>query len=65
MALMRLGEPVGMKEDMAICEHRWRYYVNLASKAVRVRVCERCGRRALVPTHLEPLPRKRREAISA
>ena len=40
------------------CEHRWRYFVNLQSKAVRVRECEHCGKRAIIPTNLEPLPRR-------
>ncbi len=44
------------------CEHRWRYFVNLQSKAVRVRECEHCGKRAIVPTNLEPLPRQKLSA---
>jgi hypothetical protein len=48
-----------MKEHESICEHRWRYFVNVQSKAVRIRVCERCDRRAVVPTVIEPLAARR------
>ena len=37
-----------MKQQSDPCEHRWRYYVNLESRAVRLRQCERCQRRAIV-----------------
>ncbi len=47
-----------MQTPSAACEHRWRYYVNLASKAVRVRECMNCHRRAIIPTRLDPLPRQ-------
>ncbi|MEO9256527.1 MAG: hypothetical protein ABI305_13390 [Tepidiformaceae bacterium] len=47
-----------MEQHISRCEHRWRYFVNLESRAVRVRECERCKRRSLIPTHLEPLPRR-------
>jgi hypothetical protein len=47
-----------MEIKQATCEHRWRYFVHLESRAVRVRECERCGRRGVVPTQLSPLPRK-------
>lgn len=40
------------------CEHRWRYFVHVASRAVRVRECEICGKRGVIPTRVEPLPRK-------
>jgi hypothetical protein len=39
------------------CEHRWRYFVHLQSRTIRVRECEHCGKRAIVPVQLEPLPR--------
>lgn len=48
-----------MEQQSSSCEHRWRYFVNVESRAVRVRECERCGRRGVIPTQLEPLPRKR------
>jgi hypothetical protein len=48
-----------METHTASCEHRWRYFVNVESRAVRVRECERCHRRAIVPTRLDPLPRQR------
>jgi hypothetical protein len=38
-----------MQELPIICEHRWRYFVNLASRAIRVRVCEICGHRRELP----------------
>ncbi len=48
------------------CEHHWRYFVHVASHSVRVRECERCGRRGVVPTELSPLPHKRfRDKLSA
>lgn len=46
-----------METHPGICEHRWRYFVHLASRSVRVRECEHCGRRSVVPTALSPLPR--------
>jgi len=39
------------------CEHRWRYFIHVVSRSVRVRECERCGRRSLIPTELAPMPR--------
>ncbi len=48
-----------MEQQSSKCEHRWRYFVNVESRAVRVRECERCGRRAVIPTQLDPLPRQR------
>lgn len=51
-----------MEHPPAACEHRWRYFVHIESRAVRIRQCERCGRRAVVPTRLEPLPRAARGA---
>ncbi|HEY4669521.1 MAG TPA: hypothetical protein VIH05_07085 [Tepidiformaceae bacterium] len=46
-----------MQEREAGCEHRWRYFVNTASRAVRLRKCERCDLRDIVasrPTSLLP-----------
>lgn len=37
-----------MQEHEVDCEHRWRYFVNTASRAVRLRKCERCGVRDLL-----------------
>ena len=55
-----------MKSHMDnFCEHRWKYFVNLESRAVRIRECEHCGKRAVVPTVLEPLPKSRPERLSA
>ena len=48
-----------MEMHVGNCEHRWTYFVNVQAKAVRVRECERCGKRAVVPTVLEPLPRQK------
>lgn len=48
-----------METQIAGCEHRWRYFVNVESRAVRIRECEKCHRRAAVPLKLEPLPRHR------
>jgi hypothetical protein len=47
-----------METTSGPCEHRWRYFVHVESRAVRVRECERCHRRGVVPTRLSPLPRK-------
>jgi hypothetical protein len=47
-----------MEVTPGTCEHRWRYFVHVESRAVRVRECERCHRRGVVPTQLSPLPRK-------
>lgn len=41
------------------CEHHWRYFVDVRSRSVRVKECERCGRRGVVPMELAPLPRVR------
>lgn len=30
------------------CDHAWRYYVDLRSRGVRVRECERCGQRVVM-----------------
>jgi hypothetical protein len=46
-----------MEMRNSICEHRWRYFVNVEARAVRVRECEHCGKRGVIPTMLEPLPR--------
>jgi hypothetical protein len=47
-----------MDTTYGACEHRWRYFVHVESRAVRVRECERCHRRGVIPTDLAPLPRK-------
>jgi hypothetical protein len=47
-----------MDTQIAGCEHHWRYFVNLESRAVRIRECEKCRRRAAVPVRLEPIPRR-------
>jgi hypothetical protein len=47
-----------MDSPIAGCEHRWRYFVNVESRAVRIRECEKCHRRGAVPLKLEPLPRR-------
>ena len=52
----------GMETKIGGCEHRWRYFVNVQARAVRVRECERCGKRGIIPTMLEPLPRERLSA---
>jgi len=46
-----------MENSLGPCEHRWVYFVNLEARAIRVRECERCGRRAVIPAKLAPLPR--------
>jgi len=45
-----------MNEKQETCRHEWRYYVDLTSKGVRARRCERCGERSLIATSREPLP---------
>lgn len=45
-----------METKNRICQHSWRYFVHVDSRAVRIRECEHCGRRAVVPTELAPLP---------
>lgn len=57
----------GMEEHTGPCEHRWRYFVHVASRSVRVRECERCGRRSVIPTQLAPLEGSRaaRERLTA
>jgi len=63
---MLSGDAGGMKTQLfSSCEHRWRYFVNLQTRAVRIRECEHCGKRAVVPTVLEPLPRTPAERLSA
>ncbi|MBE7519853.1 MAG: hypothetical protein HS107_11485 [Thermoflexaceae bacterium] len=57
MALTLAIDDCLMEDHIGPCEHRWRYFVNVDSRSIRVRECERCGRRAVVPTHLAPLPR--------
>lgn len=47
-----------MEQGHGYCEHRWRYFVHVASRAVRVRECENCGKRGVIPMELSPLPRK-------
>ncbi|HET7737604.1 MAG TPA: hypothetical protein VFK32_03435 [Tepidiformaceae bacterium] len=39
-----------MAEHPASCDHRWRYFVNIQSQAVRQRRCERCGTRSAFET---------------
>ncbi|MCK6563865.1 MAG: hypothetical protein L6Q80_03825 [Dehalococcoidia bacterium] len=46
-----------MEDHKGPCEHRWRYFVNVDSRSIRVRECEHCGRRAVVPTQMAPMPR--------
>ncbi|MCL4240858.1 MAG: hypothetical protein KJ048_05845 [Dehalococcoidia bacterium] len=54
-----------MAHHPGTCEHRWRYFVNLQARAIRVRECERCGTRGVVPARLEPLPPRRPGRLSA
>jgi hypothetical protein len=60
MTLIHDSDNRAMETISTGCEHRWRYFVNVASKAVRVRECESCHRRAIIPVHLGPLPRQPR-----
>lgn len=64
-AFIPSGEAGDMETTSGTCEHRWRYFVNVQARAIRVRECEHCGRRAVIPTVLEPLPRQRAEKLSA
>lgn len=59
MALTPACDASLMQEHTGPCEHRWRYFVNVESRSIRVRECEHCGRRAVIPTQLEPMPRLR------
>jgi hypothetical protein len=45
-----------MDDTGNICEHRWLYFVDVTSKAVRTRKCERCGAKAEVGAAKPPLP---------
>ncbi|MGI8925477.1 MAG: hypothetical protein ACR2HN_02375 [Tepidiformaceae bacterium] len=46
-----------MREQNPTCEHRWRYFVHVDSRAVRARECERCGHRAAItPSVATPEP---------
>jgi hypothetical protein len=54
-----------MEQHPGTCEHRWRYFVNVQARAIRVRECEHCGKRTVVPTKLEPLPRRQPERLTA
>lgn len=64
--LMNDRDYESMHKQPGPCEHRWRYFVNLESRSVKVRECEHCGHRAIVPTELAPLPRPRKpEKLSA
>jgi len=54
-----------MEHHFGNCEHRWRYFVDVQARAIRVRECERCGKRAVVPAKLEPLPRRHPERLTA
>ncbi len=47
------------------CQHHWRYFVDTRSNAIRIRECERCGKRGVVPTELAPLPREHRREVPA
>ncbi|MBE0608259.1 MAG: hypothetical protein IH609_02675 [Dehalococcoidia bacterium] len=54
-----------MEQHHGTCEHRWRYFVNVQARAIRARECEHCGTRTVVPTKLEPLPRRHPERLTA
>jgi len=54
-----------MKEHEALCEHRWRYFVNVQSRAVRLRQCERCGTRDLVARRAALIPEAVADRLSA
>jgi hypothetical protein len=45
-----------MEQITETCEHRWRYFVHVASRSVRVRECERCRQRMAIPAQIAPLP---------
>ncbi|MCC6381648.1 MAG: hypothetical protein IT304_04025 [Dehalococcoidia bacterium] len=32
-----------MEEMTLVCDHRWRYFVDVQARAVRARQCESCG----------------------
>jgi hypothetical protein len=36
------------------CVHSWTYFVNLESRAIRVRRCEKCGLKDYLPSKAEP-----------
>lgn len=38
-----------MENLSSSCDHRWRYFVHVQSRAVRGRECERCGLKSLMP----------------
>ena len=48
-----------MELHQGTCEHHWRYFVHVATRAIRAKECERCGRRSVVPAQLEPVPQHR------
>jgi hypothetical protein len=50
-----------MDVDTLHCEHRWRYFVNIETRAVRVRECERCRQRSVLPAPLAVLTGGARE----
>ena len=64
-AFIFAGDSRAMETQNGTCEHRWRYFVNVQARAIRVRECERCGKRAIIPTQLEPLPRPKPERLPA
>ncbi|WP_322819696.1 hypothetical protein [Tepidiforma sp.] len=45
-----------MERTSGPCNHAWRYLVDLRTRAIRIRECEKCGRRSVVPVELAPLP---------
>ena len=47
-----------MENLSSTCDHRWRYFVDVQSRSVRHRVCERCGLKsglALVAPAAQPV----------
>ena len=38
-----------MEQQADSCEHRWRYFFDVASRTVKSRICERCHQRSVVP----------------
>ena len=45
-----------MEQNVEACEHRWRYFVHVASRSVRVRECVRCRQRMAIAVQIAPLP---------
>lgn len=54
-----------MQNAIIPCEHRWQYFVAVESRAIRVRKCEHCGRRDVIPVVLAPLPARSEKRLSA